>query len=248
MKKIYFCRVKFFKRNKMKNQKFTWYEIKERNLQKQKLEEDRKKIEEDRKKREEDRKRLDEKIKQREEEFNKFMQRTEKIISKSNENIESFSRFNSNFMQRTEKMISNSNERIEGISRSNGEFCEEYFINSFKENPTLFGERFDRVLEYHRPLTAVIDDEYDLILRNCTTVALIEMKYKAGINDVGKMFSKLNSYRANYPSDNNYKIYLCLASFRFPAAIRARAADEGIVLIQQRGEKIEVISKNIRYW
>jgi len=149
---------------------------------------------------------------------------------------------------RTEKMIANSNERIEGISKSNGEFCEEYFINSFKENPTLFGERFDRVLEYHRPLTAVIDDEYDLILRNGTSVALIEMKYKAGINDVGKMFSKLNSYRANYPMDKNYKIYLCLASFRFPEAIRARAADEGIVLIQQRGDKIEVISDNIKTW
>jgi len=151
-------------------------------------------------------------------------------------------------MDKQEKLLDKMREQIGGISRSNGEFCEEYFINSFKENPTLFGERFDRVLEYHRPDPFVIDDEYDLVLRNGTTIALIEMKYKAGINDVGKMFSKLNSYRANYPMFKDCKIYLCLASFRFPKAIRERAADEGVVLIQQRGDKIEVISENLKTW
>jgi len=170
-----------------------------------------------------------------------------RLIKQSDKTDKAIDKLTEKF-DRLDKLFAQTREQIGGISRSNGEFCEEYFINSFKENPTLFGERFDRVLEYHRPLTAVIDDEYDLILRNGTTVAIIEMKYKAGINDVGKMFSKLNSYRANYPADSGYKIYLCLASFRFPTAIRARAADEGIVLIQQRGDKIEVISENIKTW
>jgi len=39
-----------------------------------------------------------------------------------------------------------------------------------------------------------------------------------------------------------------LASFRFPAKVRKRADEEGIVLIEQRGDKIEVISKNVRAW
>jgi hypothetical protein len=152
-------------------------------------------------------------------------------------------------ISKTEKMIANSNERIEGISRSNGEFCEEYFINSFKENPTLFGEKFDLVREYLRPFPkAIIEDEYDLVLQNGTTTALIEMKYKAKSSDVGKMFSKLNSYRTNYPMCKDYKIYLCLASFRFAKHVRLKAAEKGIVLIQQRGEKIEVVSENIKVW
>ena len=148
-------------------------------------------------------------------------------------------------MKQEEKMM---REQIGGISRSNGEFCEEYFINSFKENKTFLGEKFERVVEYLKPEPVVIDDEYDLVLRNGKTVVLIEMKYKAGIDDVGKMFSKLHSYRANYPMFKDYKIYLCLASFRFPAKVRERAAKEGIVLIQQRGEKIEVVSENVRTW
>jgi hypothetical protein len=151
---------------------------------------------------------------------------------------------------RLEKMIANSNQRIEGISRSNGEFCEEYFINCFKENPTFMGEKYDCVVEYLRPhpKLMVIDDEYDLVLHNGSAVVLIEMKYKANMTDVGKMFSKLHSYRANYPMFENYKIYLCLASFRFPKNIREKAEEEGIVLIEQKGDKNEVVTKNVRTW
>ena len=76
----------------------------------------------------------------------------------------------------------------------------------------------------------------------------IEMKYKAKSSDVGKMFSKLHSYRTNYPMFKDYKIYLCLASFRFSKYVRLKAAEKGIVLIEQRGDKIEVISENVRTW
>ena len=115
-------------------------------------------------------------------------------------------------------MIDKDRELIGGISRSNGEFCEEYFINSFKEKPVFMGEKFDRVLPYFRPDPVVIEDEYDLVLRNGKSVVL------------------------------NYKVYLCLASFRFPDEVRKRADEEGVVLIQQRGEVIEVISENVKYW
>jgi hypothetical protein len=149
---------------------------------------------------------------------------------------------------RMDKIADKNLEQIGGISKSNGEFCEEYFINSFKEKPTLFGEKFDRVMPYLYPDPMIINDEYDLVLRNGTTTALIEMKYKARTKDIGKMFSKLRTYRINYPMFKDYKIYLCLASFHFSKFVREKAEKEGIVLIQQRGEKIEVISEHIKVW
>jgi len=167
--------------------------------------------------------------------------RTEKAIAETSKTLDEK-------FDRQEKLFAQTREQIGGISRSNGEFCEEYFINSFKENPIFLGEKFERVLEYHKPEPVVINDEYDLILRNGSTVVLIEMKYKAGTDDVGKMFSKLHTYRANFPMFKDYKIYLALASFRFPKPVRLKAAEEGIVLIEQRGDKIEVISENVRAW
>ena len=203
-----------------KKKEITWEEIKAMNAETAKI------LNEDRKQAREDRKQAREERKKMKESHEDFMKRMEKL----------------------EKLFAQTREQIGGISRSNGEFCEEYFINAFKENPTFLGEKYDRVVEYLKPDPAVVDDEYDLILRNGSTVALIEMKYKAGANDVGKMFSKLHSYRLNYPMFKDYKTYLALASFRFSKAVREKAEKEGVVLIQQRGEKIEVISENIRAW
>jgi len=185
-------------------------------------------------------------------ETSRSLKETERILNEKfaqmEKAIENTSRELDVKFTRTEKMIANTNKQIGGISRSNGEFCEEYFINSFKENPTFMGEKYERVIDYLRPDPVVINDEYDLVLRNGSTVVLIEMKYKASIEDVGKMFSKLHSYRANYPMFKDYKAYLALASFRFPAKVRQRANEEGVVLIEQRGDKIEVISEKIKAW
>ena len=174
------------------------------------------------------------------------MKETDKQFKESERRFKETERILNEKFTRMEKAIENTNKQIGGISRSNGEFCEEYFINSFKENPTFMGEKYERVVDYLKPEPVVINDEYDLVLRNGSTVVLIEMKYKANIEDVGKMFSKLHSYRANYPMNKDYKVYLALASFRFPAKVRKRADEEGIVLIEQRGDKIEVISENVK--
>jgi len=176
------------------------------------------------------------------------MKETDRQVKETSKSLRETERILDVKFARAEKMIENTNKQIGGISRSNGEFCEEYFINSFKENPTFMGEKYDRVIDYLKPDPVVINDEYDLVLRNGSTVVLIEMKYKANIEDVGKMFSKLHSYRANYPMFKDYKAYLALASFRFPAKVRKRADEEGIVLIEQRGDKIEVISEKVKAW
>jgi len=181
-------------------------------------------------------------------ETDRQMKETDQQVKETSKSLKETERILNEKFARMEKAIEKTNKQIGGISRSNGEFCEEYFINSFKENPTFMGEKYDRVVDYLKPEPVVINDEYDLVLRNGSTVVLIEMKYKANIEDVGKMFSKLHSYRANYPMFKDYKAYLALASFRFPAKVRKRADEEGVVLIEQRGDKIEVISEKVRAW
>jgi hypothetical protein len=174
---------------------------------------------------------------------------TDRQFKETSKEIKALAKQSKENEKKLNEMFEKTNQQIGGISRSNGEFCEEYFINSFKENPTFMGEKYDRVIEYLRPYPkAAIDDEYDLVLHNGSSIVLIEMKYKAGTDDVGKMFSKLHSYRANYPMFKDYKIYLCLASFRFPAKVRERAEKDGILLIEQRGDRFEVISENVKTW
>ena len=178
----------------------------------------------------------------------KQQKETERFLKEQFAETDRLQRKTEKNLDRLEKMIERDRELIGGISASNGEFCEEYFVNSFKAKPTFLGEKFDRVLDNLKPDPMVVNDQYDLVLRNGKTIVLIEMKYKAKTSDVKSMFLKLKSYRANYPMFNNYRIYLCLASFSFRDYVKSCAAKEGIVLIQQRGEKIEIVSENVRYW
>jgi len=178
----------------------------------------------------------------------KHQKETERFLKEQFAETDRLQRKTEKNLDRLEKMIERDRELIGGISASNGEFCEEYFVNCFKDNPTFLGEKFDRVLDNLKPDPMVVNDQYDLVLRNGKTIVLIEMKYKAKVSDVRSMFLKLKSYRANYPMFKHYKIYLCLASFRFRDYVKSCAAKEGIVLIQQRGEKIEIVSENVRFW
>jgi len=184
---------------------------------------------------------FDREMKERRADFEREMKETNRQM-RENDRI-----FHEKF-DRLDKMFAQTREQIGGISRSNGEFCEEYFVEAFKRNPTFLGEKFDYAQADLKPHPIIVNDQYDLVLSNGSTIALIEMKYKAGTDDVGKMFRKLESYRANFPMHKDYKIYLALASFRFSAAVRKRADEMGVVLIQQQGEKIEVISEKVRAW
>ena len=209
------------------------------------INENNKSIKEDHKKWKEElkqsRKEWKEELKQSRKEFQEELKRSSKEFQESMKQL-------SESQKETDKMIKENAKLINGISTSNGEFCEEYFVNSFKENPTFLGERFDRVIDNLKPDPMIVNDQYDLVLRNGKTIVIIEMKYKAKVSDVKKMRSKLYSYRANYPMFSGYKVYLCLASFRFRDYVKVRAAAEGIVLVQQRGERIEVVSENLKYW
>jgi len=167
------------------------------------------------------------------------MQETDRRIQETSSNLD-----------RLEKKIERTNEQVFGISSSNGMYSEEYFVDAFRENPVFLGEKYDYVLcdLYPDPALAAIYDQYDLVLRNGNTLVIMEIKYKGSLNDVRKMFHKLETYRANYPMFKNYKTYLCLAAFCFAKGVRERAEEEGIVLIHQKGEVYEILSENLKTW
>ncbi|MCL2435569.1 MAG: hypothetical protein FWD09_05460 [Lentimicrobiaceae bacterium] len=186
---------------------------------------------------------------QRKESDRQYKKEREESDRRFKEEREEGNRLFNERMKLLDEKMAKTNEQIGGISRSNGEFCEEYFVNAFEKNPTFLGEKFDHVQASLKPYPVVVlNDQYDLVLSNGKTVVIIEMKYKAGTNDVGRMFRKLESYRANYPMHKDYKIYLGLASFSFSDDVRKRADEMGVILIQQQGEKIEIISETIKAW
>jgi len=130
---------------------------------------------------------------------------------------------------------------------NNGEFAEEYFFNSFEDGQqTFFGEKFDSIDRKIKPLSPVMKDEYDIVLLNGKSVGIIEVKFKAHINDIPKVIRKAESLRVNFPSHANHQIYLGLASMTFYPELEQECINQGIAVIKQVGETVVINDTNLK--
>ena len=139
-------------------------------------------------------------------------------------------------------------EKLTGSWASNyGTFAEEYFYNSFERGQqNFFGEKFDAIEKNLSNFWQGLRDEYDIVLFNHTSVALIEVKYKAHVNDLPNVIKKAETFRILFPHYKDFKVYLGFASLSFYPELEQRCLDEGIAIIKQVGDTVVIIDSNLR--
>ena len=151
-------------------------------------------------------------------------------------------------LTRTDRQITKLGKMIGGVSKNHGSFAEEYFINSFKRGQNnFFGERFDKLLKFE-----MIKDknktkaEYDILLVNGKSVAIIEVKFKVHDKDVEKVTKKIKPFREKFPEYKNHSLYLGLASMVFDEKVENDCKANGIAVIKQVGETVVVNDDNLK--
>ena len=138
-------------------------------------------------------------------------------------------------------------ELIGGISHNNGEFAEEYFFNSFENGQTnFFGEKFDEIEKNLKTRRQRLKDEFDIVMYNHTSIAIIEVKYKAHKKDVPEVLKKAETFRILYPEHKDFKIYLGLASMAFYPDLEQECIENGIAIIKQVGENVIINDKHLK--
>jgi hypothetical protein len=139
------------------------------------------------------------------------------------------------------------NEMLGGIANSNGMFAEEYFVNSFDQSKhNLFGEHFDKIEKKIKGFDAGFEDEYDILLINGKSVGIVEVKYKARLEDVAKVLKKANTFRVNYPKYKDHQVYLGLATLISSDRIEQECIREGIAFVKQVGNSVVINDKNLK--
>jgi hypothetical protein len=132
-----------------------------------------------------------------------------------------------------------------GLSNSQGMFAEEYFFNSFENGQKdFFGEKFDRITK--NVLGVRCEDEYDILMINGKSIAIVEVKFRAREKDVDKVLKKANTFRINYPEYGNHRVYLGLAALTFDKGIEDGCKDNGIAIVKQVGEKVIITDKHLK--
>jgi len=150
-------------------------------------------------------------------------------------------------MKAEDRRLKKLDETVNGMTKSNGLFAEDYFFNSFEKGKrTFFGEKFGSI---RRNVPAGLEgskDEYDLVLVNGKSIGIIEVKYKARLDDIPGIIKQAETFRINYPKYQNHGIYLALASFVFNQRLEQECAKYGIAIVKQVGNNWVVNEEHLK--
>jgi len=147
--------------------------------------------------------------------------------------------------KKTKALVSELTKNVSGISDSNGLFAEEFFFNTLSEKKEFAGIHFDEVeddIGYRRKLPdgKRVKDQFDILMTNDASVAIVEIKYRARKDDVETLaVRKLKNFKILFPEYNGLKIYLGLAALAFEDDAIDEARKYGVGLLQQTGETME---------
>jgi len=149
-------------------------------------------------------------------------------------------------MARTDARIDKIAKMVGGISNNQGDITEEYFINSLKDKLTLGDIKFDFLVENFKAKKGrKILAEYDILLVNGKSVAIIEVKYKVHPNDLDKLPAKIDSIR-NLPQYDGYEVYAGLAGFFVPDEVIEKAKEKGYFILQRKGDVVVTHTQDLK--
>jgi hypothetical protein len=152
-------------------------------------------------------------------------------------------------LKKLEASIGEVNKMVGGTGRSNGYFAEEHFFNALEASHCFGNIRYDIVKRNEERREGNLKNEYDILMFNGTSVAIIETKYcvrKSVLEDlVGK---KVPVFKILYPKYAKHKIYLGIASLSFEDAVITRAKELGIGSLKQVGNVVEYDTDHLKVY
>jgi len=143
-------------------------------------------------------------------------------------------------------------KHIGGIAESNGkEVAEETIYNALEKKKTFCGIQFDRIDRNVKMYFKLLDlkGEFDIVLENGDTLAIIEAKHNVEKKDVIKLYEKqADKFRKLFPTYKNYKIILGIGGLSFDKGVEEEANRNGIGLIKVTGEGVEFHTSKIKIY
>jgi len=164
------------------------------------------------------------------------MKRTDEQMKRTDEQIKR----TDEQMKKTDAKLERMGIQLGNINQNIGYTTEEYFYNSLFDNPMLGNIKFDTISR-NLHWKDTIEDEFDIVMYNGNSVAIVECKYKAHKNDLLKLMTKkVENFRTISEKYKNYTIYLGLASFYFYPELEQLAHENGVAILKQKGEVVQV--------
>jgi len=182
--------------------------------------------------------------------FREDREESERLIKETRE----LQKENAEQMKETDRQMKDTDRRMKKLQKTLGEwadnhgaFAEDYFFNSFEDGKqNFFGEEFDDIDKNVKGIKKGYKDEYDILLINGKSLGIVEVKFKAHINDVPKILRKAETFRANFPDYEKHQVYLGLATLAFYPELEQECIDKGIAIIKQVGDTVVINDAHLK--
>ena len=147
--------------------------------------------------------------------------------------------------EKSERKLESIGQQLGSIGMNNGLHFEEVIFTSLYEKKTLGGEKYETV---RRNVTDPHGDtEYDILMHNGEASVIIEVKYRAHINDIYDFLAKKPvAFRNGFTGLGHHRLYLGLASGSTYQKLIDEAKEAGIFLLGPKGDSYEVFNKEVR--
>ena len=149
-------------------------------------------------------------------------------------------------IKKTDEKVNRIASLVGNISNNQGDVTEEYFVNSLEESLRVGSIDFDYLIQNFKAKKAHnILAEYDILLVNGESVAIVEVKYKAHRNDLDLLPKKIAQLK-NLPQYKNYKVYAGIATFYATDELIQKAEELGYFILQRKGDVIITHAHNLK--
>jgi hypothetical protein len=147
-------------------------------------------------------------------------------------------------MKETDRRMQKLEDKMGGIDDNLGFHAEHFFQDALAKSKTFGGIKYDSII---RNMTCEDETEFDIVLINCESVAIIEVKNRIHPSFVEKMAKdRVDKFRKHLTAYKNHKAYLGIAGFSFCKAVLEKARECGIGIIRQAGDSMEMEADKLK--
>lgn len=137
--------------------------------------------------------------------------------------------------------------KVGGMDENTGHHAEQFFQDTLWETKTFGGQKYDYMIRNLKYGNGKDEGEFDIVLLNGKSVAIIEVKNRIHPKFVKEMAEKkIAKFRKVFPVYQKHNVYLGIAGFSFSDAVREKAKEYGIGIIKQVGQSIEIEADKLK--
>ena len=142
-------------------------------------------------------------------------------------------------VDKTTKTVDKLGKLFGGFTNNQGDMVERFVSNSIAQAKSIYDIQFDYIDTNIYNRIGSLKREYDIVAYNGDTIAIVEVKSKAHVNDLNSFQDKIRDFRVLFPMYERHKIVIGIASLDVNKEIIKACEDRGYMAFKIAGEVIE---------